>query len=405
MADLKAHYVKLRPQADGSARPRFEPGPRERALGFVALDLKHPDGSWLTREQALGWSANNYQLILKQRESGRRLKAPPAPRGVTVADLVADFKADDEFKLPRERGGYSDESRRDIATKLNAVLYRPRVKRGAELEPEIFATRPVSAIGKPEVKEFYLYLCKQRGHAMARGAIMWLSAAFEWGSLSTKWRLKFNPCQRLDLPTPAARIRIASDAEIRALVAAADDAELMLPELGDAVMLALFTGQRQRDVLELMAAKAAPGRNRFEQGKTGAIVSIPETPALAARLAAAAERKRRSNRIADATVVIHMATGRRFNSSTFRHKFSEVRAKALAQCPSLADFEFRDLRDTAVTWYARAGSSIPEIASITGHSLRSIHSILKHYLALDEHLADSAVAKLVKWMDEQGMAV
>jgi hypothetical protein len=70
-----------------------------------------------------------------------------------------------------------------------------------------------------------------------------------------------------------------------------------------------------------------------------------------------------------------------------------------------ADFHFQDLRDTAVTWYARAGCTVPEIAAITGHSLRSIYSILKHYLALDAHLADSAVAKLIKWMDEQGIAV
>jgi integrase len=196
----------------------------------------------------------------------------------------------------------------------------------------------------------------------------------------------------------------AAETAASALMTAADALEL--PESGDAIFLGLFTGQRQADVLHLVPEVQTPDRQRFKQSRTGAIVSIPPTPQLAARLAAAAERRRlEHNQIVDTTIVIHGATGMRFVSSTFRHRFAEVRDAAVTTCPSVATLRYQDLRDTAVTWYARSGCTVPEIAAITGHSLRSVYSILRHYLSLDEHLADAAVAKLVAWMEPEGIAV
>ena len=48
-----------------------------------------------------------------------------------------------------------------------------------------------------------------------------------------------------------------------------------------------------------------------------------------------------------------------------------------------------------VTRLALAGCSTPQIASISGHSLRDINEILEaHYLHLDEAMADSAIRQL-----------
>jgi integrase len=56
---------------------------------------------------------------------------------------------------------------------------------------------------------------------------------------------------------------------------------------------------------------------------------------------------------------------------------------------------FHDLRGTAVTRLALAGATEAEIATITGHSLRSVRAILDtHYLARDPALAESAITKL-----------
>jgi integrase len=56
---------------------------------------------------------------------------------------------------------------------------------------------------------------------------------------------------------------------------------------------------------------------------------------------------------------------------------------------------FNDLRGTAVTRLALAEASEAEIATITGHSLRDVRSILDaHYLNRDPALGDNAIAKL-----------
>jgi hypothetical protein len=56
---------------------------------------------------------------------------------------------------------------------------------------------------------------------------------------------------------------------------------------------------------------------------------------------------------------------------------------------------FNYLRGTAVTRLALAGSKEAEIATITGHSLSEVNSILdKHYLNCDPQLAENAIRKL-----------
>ena len=56
---------------------------------------------------------------------------------------------------------------------------------------------------------------------------------------------------------------------------------------------------------------------------------------------------------------------------------------------------FHDLRGTAVTRLAIVGCTEAEIATITGHSLRDVRSILDaNYLHRDPALAESAIKKL-----------
>lgn len=71
----------------------------------------------------------------------------------------------------------------------------------------------------------------------------------------------------------------------------------------------------------------------------------------------------------------------------------------------MANFRDQDLRDTAVTWLADAGATHLEIASITGHSLQTIATILKHYCATTLTQASSAIRKLVAYLEWGGGAV
>jgi hypothetical protein len=58
---------------------------------------------------------------------------------------------------------------------------------------------------------------------------------------------------------------------------------------------------------------------------------------------------------------------------------------------------FNDLRGTAVTRLALAGCTVPQITSITGHSLKEVERILQaHYLGGKFELAEQAISKLEK---------
>jgi hypothetical protein len=44
-----------------------------------------------------------------------------------------------------------------------------------------------------------------------------------------------------------------------------------------------------------------------------------------------------------------------------------------------------------------------QIASITGHSIASIQTTIRHYLYMDVRLAGAAIDKLQKWVEKEGM--
>ena len=205
------------------------------------------------------------------------------------------------------------------------------------------------------------------------------------------------------------RVRIYTAAEEAALIAAADASGR--PSIGDAVMMGCDLGQRRGDLVRLPVVRVQEGVVRLTQRKRGARIAVPLTPRLALRLEAAAKRRKALDPECP-TVLIDEATKRPYAETAFSRAFAEVRAlavagdaeKRLAPCPSLADALFLDSRDTAVTRLAEAGCTIPEIAAITGHSLRSIYEILKHYLDLTGEMASSAIAKLVAHQNAAGEA-
>jgi integrase len=75
---------------------------------------------------------------------------------------------------------------------------------------------------------------------------------------------------------------------------------------------------------------------------------------------------------------------------SFRASWGKACAKA-----GVVGVTFNDLRGTAVTRLALVGCTEAEIATITGHSLRDVRSILDaHYLHRDAELARAAIHKL-----------
>ena len=82
--------------------------------------------------------------------------------------------------------------------------------------------------------------------------------------------------------------------------------------------------------------------------------------------------------------------GRCWTSDGFRTSWAKARERA-----GISGLTFHDVRGTAVVRLAIAGASVPQIAAVTGHSLKDVEAILDaHYLGRDIQLAEAAVLKL-----------
>jgi integrase len=386
---IKIPYIVWR-----EGRPRFEPGENLRVLGLKGKDLRHPNGVWFKAEESRDWVDDvlKPQIAQARARKAQGLRAKPARREAcyTICNLFQDF-----FASPRLKGTEVSAGRRvQRGLKPRTIAdYKYKAKVLEKDHVELMASEAAS-VTPPIATGVYEKIWEQRGLSMARSTIRVLSAAYSWGIRRGKISMAANPWLSMGIETPEARLRAGSVAEMDHLIATADS--FGRPEIGDAIMLGLWTGQRQADRLEFIDRGLEEGRRIFRQNKTGAGVIIREAPELTARLNAARER-RKSHKIQHAHIIIDEVRGCPFTGDYYRKLFAKIRTKAAETMPGLADFTDQDLRDTAVTWLARAGSTIPEIASITGHSLQSITSILKHYLVLDASLSDSAVAKMIEW--------
>jgi integrase len=147
------------------------------------------------------------------------------------------------------------------------------------------------------------------------------------------------------------------------------------------LLLALWTGQREGDLLRLPWSAYDGTHIRLRQSKTGVRVVIP----VGAPLKAALDAMKRHG-----PIILTSTDKRPWTEDGFRSSFFKARDKA-----GIVGVTFNDLRGTAVTRLALVGCTEAEIATITGHSLRDVRSILDvHYLHRDPALAESAIRKL-----------
>ena len=151
-------------------------------------------------------------------------------------------------------------------------------------------------------------------------------------------------------------------------------------ELRTAMLLALHTAQRQGDLLKLPWSAYDGTAITLRQGKTQRRVVIPCTSALKEALDAAPRRS---------PLILTTPTGRAWTKRYFAAQWD-----AAAKAAGITNLHFHDLRGTAITMLAEAGCTVPEIAAISGHTLRSVESILERYLARTRTLADGAISKL-----------
>lgn len=144
-----------------------------------------------------------------------------------------------------------------------------------------------------------------------------------------------------------------------------------------ALMLALHTGQRQADLLSLSWNNYNGSSISLRQGKTKRRVDIPCTAAL---------RRMLDGLEKDTNLVLTTKT-----KLPRKARYFKAQWEATSKAAGITDLHFHDLRGTAITMFAEAGCSTPQIAAITGHSLKTVNTILEKYLARTSTLAQEAV--------------
>ncbi|TCJ39095.1 tyrosine-type recombinase/integrase [Parafrankia sp. BMG5.11] len=170
------------------------------------------------------------------------------------------------------------------------------------------------------------------------------------------------------------------------------------PHISAALTLALWTGQRQGDLLRLRWLDYRDGVIRLRQRKTGMRVEIPVAPALVKVLEHTKPTEPNALTGGEGEVtILRTERGTPWTEGGFRASWRKACKKA-----GIEGLSFHDLRGTAVTRLAQAGCSVPESATITRHSLKDVAAILdSYYLNRDPTLAKSAITKLTRFADRQ----
>jgi integrase len=89
------------------------------------------------------------------------------------------------------------------------------------------------------------------------------------------------------------------------------------------------------------------------------------------------------------TILTKPRAGTPWGDKQFSDKFSKAKNES-----GLKHLHFHDLRGTAVTVLAQEGCTDMQIASITGHSLKHVSSILDKYMARTQELNVAATKRL-----------
>mgnify|MGYP001766562882 CR=1 FL=1 len=295
------------------------------------------------------------EFMAAYNEAATAKRKPPA--GVLLS-LMAGYQESDDFLSLASR------SRADYVKQIKKI----------EVE---FGDFPIAALADRRTRGEFLAWRDRLAVASRRQAdyaFQVLARILSWSK--DRGLINVNPCEKSGRLYRATRAEMVwTDADEASFLAKAPK------HLHLALLLALWTGQRQGDLLRLPWSAYDGERIRLRQGKTGVRVVVPVGAPLKAALDSI-ERK--------SPIILVNSEGKPWTADGFRSSWGKAAEKA-----GIADLTFHDLRGTAVTRLALAGATEAEIVTLTGHTLRDVRSILDaHYLARDPALGESAIRKL-----------
>jgi integrase len=279
------------------------------------------------------------------------------PKGALLSVLHA-YQASGEF------AGLAARTRRDYVEKIKVI------------EAE-FGDFPLSALTDRRTRGIFMaWRDKLAAKSRRQADYAWqvLARILSWSH--NRGLVSANPCARGGRLYRGSRVDKIWTADDEAAFLKSAPAHLHLP-----LLLALWTGQRQGDLLRLPWSAYDGTHIRLRQSKGGIRVVIPVGTPLKAALDAAKKH---------GPLILTNSLRRPWTSHGFQASWHFAARKA-----GIVGVTFHDLRGTAVTRLAIVGCSEAEIATITGHSLRDVRSILDaNYLHRDPALGESAIRKL-----------
>jgi integrase len=335
---------------------------RIRIKGINSVNKRLADGTWRTYWYA--WKGG-----------------PPLPGKPGDPEFIAAYNAAIARKIAPQAGallsvlqayqGSEDFSGLAASTRRSYVALIVRIEKA-------FADFPLAALTDRRTRGIFKAwrdrIATDSGRRQADYAWTVLARVLSWGL--DRGLIAANPCERGGrLYRGTRRDNIWTAADEAAFLQRAPT-HLHLP-----LLLALWTGQRQGDLLRLPWSAYDGTHIRLRQSKTGKRVVVKIGAPLKAALDVAPKRS---------TIILVNSEGKPWTSDGFRASWGKA-----CKVAGIVGLTFHDLRGTAVTRLALVGATEPEIASLTGLSLRDVHAILDaHYLARDPALGESAIRKL-----------
>lgn len=145
--------------------------------------------------------------------------------------------------------------------------------------------------------------------------------------------------------------------------------------------IAIQTGQRQGDILALAWKDYDGTYLRFRQSKTGVRLKVMVGATLKAMLDPMPK---------DTLRIALNSRGRPWTSDGFKTTWGKTLAKL-----GIEGVTFHDLRGTFISARAAEGSSVDDIARISGHSASEVKTVLeRHYLATDQNASDAVIVRM-----------
>lgn len=296
------------------------------------------------------------EAFLAELAAAHATRVKPRDDG-TVGYLVAFYKTTSEFT------GRRDSTRRDYLRYLDMIAIK-------------FGDMPIEVAADPRARGDFKEWRDGMAATPRKADLAWAVLARVFAVAKDRGRIPVNPCER------GGRLYRSNRTDAVWTDELVTTAENLFPErLRWALTLALWTGQRQGDLLRLPWSAYDGATIVVRQSKTRKALRIPVGGPLRAMLDG---MKRK------APVILTTAAGMSWTGDGFRTSWGRACAGA-----GITGVTFHDLRGSAVTRLAEAGCTVPEIATITGHGLGNVEAMLDgHYLSRSNALGESAIRKL-----------